>query len=52
MYQLEAGELKRVYDWAKRFEQHWGHQLGRIKRRAERRVRQRRGASKEPSNQE
>jgi DNA-binding transcriptional ArsR family regulator len=38
LYQLEAKELKRVHDWARKFEQHWSHQLDRIKRRAERRA--------------
>jgi DNA-binding transcriptional ArsR family regulator len=39
LYQLEAKQLKLVHDWAKRFEQHWSHQLNRIKQRAERRAR-------------
>jgi DNA-binding transcriptional ArsR family regulator len=39
LYQLEAKELKLVHDWSKRFEQHWSHQLDRIKQRAERRAR-------------
>jgi hypothetical protein len=38
--------LKRVHDWAKQFEQHWSHQLDRIKQRAERRTRDQRGSSK------
>ena len=45
MYQLEAKELKLVHDWAKKFEQHWSHQLDRIKQRAERRARDQRGSS-------
>jgi DNA-binding transcriptional ArsR family regulator len=45
LYQLEAKELKRVHDWAKRFEQHWSHQLDRIKERAERRARDQRNSS-------
>jgi DNA-binding transcriptional ArsR family regulator len=36
LYQLEAARLKPVHDWAKKFEQHWSHQLDRIKERAER----------------
>jgi DNA-binding transcriptional ArsR family regulator len=40
LYQLEAKELKTVHDWAKRFGQHWDHQLDRIKTRAERRARE------------
>jgi DNA-binding transcriptional ArsR family regulator len=43
MYQLEAKELKAVHDWAKKFEQHWNHQLVRIKERAERKARLQRG---------
>jgi len=39
MYQLEAKGLKAVHDWTKKFEQHWSHQLDRIKERAERRAR-------------
>jgi DNA-binding transcriptional ArsR family regulator len=42
LYQLEAKELKAVHDWAKKFEQHWSHQLDRIKERAERRARSQR----------
>lgn len=42
LYQLEAQELKAVHDWAKQFEQHWAHQLDRIKERAERRAKARR----------
>jgi DNA-binding transcriptional ArsR family regulator len=38
LYQLEAKELKAVHDWAKKFEQHWSHQLDRIKQRAERKT--------------
>ena len=42
LYQLEAQELKTVHDWAKKFEQHWSHQLDRIKERAERKAKARR----------
>jgi len=38
LYQLNARELKPVYDWVKTFERFWSHQLYRIKRRAERRT--------------
>jgi DNA-binding transcriptional ArsR family regulator len=38
LYRLEAKELKRVHDWAQKFEQHWSHQLDRIRERAERRT--------------
>jgi DNA-binding transcriptional ArsR family regulator len=42
LYQLEAQQLKTVHDWAKKFEQHWSHQLDRIKERAERKAKARR----------
>jgi DNA-binding transcriptional ArsR family regulator len=45
LYQLDAKELKRVHDWAKKFEQHWSHQLDRIKERAERGARDQRRSS-------
>jgi DNA-binding transcriptional ArsR family regulator len=37
VYNLEAEKLKTVHDWVKAFEDLWGHQLDRIKERAERR---------------
>ncbi len=40
VYSLEAEKLKTVHDWAKAFEELWGHQLDRIKERAERRARE------------
>ena len=43
LYELEARGLKTVHDWAKKFEEHWNHQLDRIKERAERRARLQRG---------
>ena len=46
LYQLEAKELKRVHDWAGKFERHWSRQLDRIKQCAERRARDQRGAKK------
>jgi DNA-binding transcriptional ArsR family regulator len=46
LYQLEAGELKRVFEWASQFERLWTHQLDRIKERAERKASERcRGAA-------
>ncbi len=44
VYQLEAKQLKHVHDWAEKFEQHWSHQLDRIKQRAERRAKDRHGS--------
>ena len=40
VYSLEAEKLKIVHDWVKAFEALWGHQLDRIKERAERRARE------------
>src|SRR5436190_21118955 len=36
VYRLNAEKLKAVHDWVKTFERFWGHQLQRIKERAER----------------
>jgi DNA-binding transcriptional ArsR family regulator len=38
VYNLEAEKLKTVHDWVKAFEGLWGHQLDRIKERAEHRA--------------
>src|SRR5580704_12277189 len=40
VYNLEAQKLKTVHDWVKAFEALWGHQLDRIKERAEHRARE------------
>lgn len=40
VYNLEAEKLKTVHDWVKAFEELWGHQLDRIKERAEQRSRE------------
>jgi DNA-binding transcriptional ArsR family regulator len=40
VYSLEAKKLKTVHDWVKAFEEFWGHQLDRIKERAEHRARE------------
>jgi DNA-binding transcriptional ArsR family regulator len=45
VYRLNAQELKSVYDWAKSFEHFWGHQLDRMKQRAEEKARARPDAS-------
>jgi DNA-binding transcriptional ArsR family regulator len=39
VYSLEADRLKTVHDWVKAVEELWGHQLDRIKERAEQRAR-------------
>ncbi len=38
VYALELDQLRPVYDWIKTFEQHWDHQLDRIRTRAEKRA--------------
>src|SRR5262245_3298244 len=38
LYRLNAQELQPVYDWAKKFEEFWTHQLDRIKDRAEKKM--------------
>jgi DNA-binding transcriptional ArsR family regulator len=40
VYSLDAEKLRTVHDWVKAFEELWGHQLDRIKERAERRARE------------
>jgi DNA-binding transcriptional ArsR family regulator len=42
LYRLEASALKPVFEWAKSFERHWGHQLDHIKYRAEQRAKEKR----------
>ncbi len=39
VYSLEAEKLRTVHDWVKTFESLWGHQLERIKARAEEKAR-------------
>ena len=41
IYRLKPDALKPVHDWAKTFERYWTHQIGDIKRRAERKALQR-----------
>ena len=38
LYRLEPKQLKPIYDWTKRFEEFWSHQIDRIKERAERKA--------------
>jgi len=35
MYRTDAEAIRPLYEWTKTFEQFWGHQLSRIKERAE-----------------
>jgi DNA-binding transcriptional ArsR family regulator len=48
VYNLEAEKLKTVHDWVKAFEELWGHQLDRIKERAEQRAREQTESSTPP----
>src|SRR5437773_8503604 len=41
VYNLQGQKRKTVHDWVKAFEELWGHQLDRIKERAEHRARER-----------
>ena len=47
LYRLNAKELKPVYDWVKTYERYWGHQLDRIKQRAERKMTERSARERE-----
>jgi DNA-binding transcriptional ArsR family regulator len=42
IYQLEAGPLRPLYDWVRKFERHRSRQVDRIKERAERTAREKR----------
>jgi DNA-binding transcriptional ArsR family regulator len=44
VYELNYDHLRTVYDWVKMFEQHWDHQLDRIKAKAEQRALSRKSA--------
>ncbi len=41
LYELQASQLKPVHDWVKAYERFWTQQLDRIKRRAERKAKER-----------
>ena len=41
LYRLNAEELKPVHDWVKMYRRFWGHQLDRVKERAERKMTER-----------
>jgi DNA-binding transcriptional ArsR family regulator len=49
LYRLNAKELKPVHDWVKTYERYWGHQLDRIKERAERKVGERSAPESQPA---
>jgi DNA-binding transcriptional ArsR family regulator len=49
LYQINPGRLKPVHDWVKTFEPFWDHKLVRIKKRAERKARERSATAKRPN---
>ena len=49
LYRLNGKELKPVHDWVKTYQRFWGHQLARIKERAERKVRERSAHEGQPA---
>jgi DNA-binding transcriptional ArsR family regulator len=49
LYRLNAKELKPVHDWVKTYERYWGHQLDRIKERAERKMTERSARESQPA---
>src|ERR1700733_5257267 len=38
VYELNADQLRPIYEWVKMYEKHWEHQLDRIRARAEQRA--------------
>lgn len=40
MYNVNGKELQPVYDWVKKYERFWEHQLSRVKERAEQKQRE------------
>lgn len=52
VYELNYEQLRPIYDWVKMFERHWGHQLDRIKAKAEQRARDLANQSEPKRNQE
>lgn len=40
MYNVNGKELQPVYDWVKKYERYWEHQLSRVKERAEQKQRE------------
>jgi DNA-binding transcriptional ArsR family regulator len=51
LYRLNPEELKPVHDWVKHYERFWGHQLNRIKERAERIARERSARQHKPDKE-
>lgn len=38
LYRLEPQQLKPVYDWVRKYEEFWSHQISKIKERAEKKA--------------
>jgi DNA-binding transcriptional ArsR family regulator len=51
VYRLDAEQLRPVHDWVKHYERFWGHQLDRIKRRAEEKSREQAGRPNDPTKE-
>jgi DNA-binding transcriptional ArsR family regulator len=51
VYRLDAQQLKPVHDWVKHYERFWGHQLDRIKQRAEEKAREQAGKPDNPKKE-
>jgi len=47
LYRTNAEAIRPLYEWTKTFEQFWGHQLNRVKERAETKAREREVKSNE-----
>ena len=47
LYRVNGEALKAVHDWTKTFERLWGHQLDRVKERAERKARERQSSQEQ-----
>ncbi len=41
LYRLEPRRLKPVYDWVRKYEEYWSHQVSKIKERAEKKAAER-----------
>jgi DNA-binding transcriptional ArsR family regulator len=50
LYRINAKELKPVHDWVKTYQRFWGHQLDRIKERAEGKMAERSAREGERAN--
>jgi len=49
---LNADRLESIDDWVRTFEPFWGHQLDRVKERAERRANERAAGTDQPEKED